>query len=231
MISIIIPVHNEARDAAQWLAALRAALDASDHVYEVVAVENGSTDATCEVLAQCAAAWPRLRVISLPAACYGAAFKAGLQAARGEIIVNFDIDFWDVHLLDVALAMCPLGYDIIIGSKNAALSHDMRPCIRRLVSWGFRAALRLLFRLPASDTHGIKAWRNTPALQQSVADVPPSHHVCDTEVVIRRIRAGARVVEVPVSVRETRAAPRSIVRRIPRALWELACMHARLRRL
>lgn len=229
MVSIVIPVRNEAAEGARWLAALRGELDALGCAYEVLAVENGSTDGTAALLQELAVTWPRLRVLQLPQGCYGAALKAGMQAARGDMIVNFDIDFWDVHLVQVAQALVPLGYEIIIGSKNAVLSHDARPWLRRVVSWGFRVALRLLFRLPASDTHGIKAWANTPAVQAELARVPASHHVFDTELVIRRIRAGARVVEIPITVRETRGAPRSILRRIPRALRELGAMYGRLR--
>ncbi|MCX7846789.1 MAG: glycosyltransferase family 2 protein [bacterium] len=230
MISVVIPVHNEGREGARWLAALRRELDGLPWPYEVLVVENGSTDGTPALLAEWSAAWPQLRVIHVPEACYGAALKAGMQAARGELIVNFDLDFWDVHLVHVAQALVPLGYEIIIGSKLNSLSSDARPWLRRLVSWGFRLVLGLLFRLPASDTHGIKVWAHTGALQAELARVPATHHVCDTELVIRRIRAGARVIEVPISVRETRAVPRSILRRIPRALGEVIGLYWRLRR-
>lgn len=145
MVSMVIPVHNEAVEGARWLAALRGELDALGCAYEVLAVENGSTDGTAAMLDELAVTWPRLQVVKLPQGCYGAALKAGMQAARGDIIVNFDIDFWDVHLVQVAQALVPLGYEIIIGSKNAVLSHDTRPWVRRVVSWGFRVALRVLF--------------------------------------------------------------------------------------
>lgn len=230
LISIVIPMHNEAAEGARWLVSLRKELDTLRELYEVILVENGSSDDTASMVKKLIVSWPQARMLTLPTACYGAAFKAGMQAARGDVIVNFDIDFWDTHLIRVAVALMPLGYEIIIGSKNASLSCDARPWVRRLISWGFRVLLWILFRLPASDTHGIKAWANTPDLQAELQRVPVSHHVCDTELVIRRIRAGARVIEIPVTVRETRPAPRSILRRIPRAVWEVLNMYWRLRR-
>lgn len=91
-ISLVVPVHNEGHTIGAsldaWLAALaRAGLDA-----ECVVVDDGSTDATPDVLAASAAASSRIRVMRQPQSGHGAAVVAGYRAARGAWVLQIDGD-------------------------------------------------------------------------------------------------------------------------------------------
>lgn len=89
MVSVVIPVYNEATAVGGTLARLRTALAASGMTAEIIAVDDGSTDATPEILGQTAG----LRVIRHPEnRGYGAALKTGIRAATGEIIGIVDAD-------------------------------------------------------------------------------------------------------------------------------------------
>ena len=86
-VSVILPVYNEEACIAGVIAELVGALDGKlDRPYEVLAVDDGSTDRTPELLRAAAARHGVLRVLRLtPNSGQSAAFCAGFRAARGEI--------------------------------------------------------------------------------------------------------------------------------------------------
>src|SRR5262245_33781093 len=92
-LSVVIPCHNEAANLRALVAGIHAAIASSGLAYEIVVTDDASTDGSWEVLKQLAAAEPRLRVQRFAANCgESAASWAGMQAARGRIIVTIDAD-------------------------------------------------------------------------------------------------------------------------------------------
>ncbi len=92
-VSIVLPVFNEAECIRATLDELFAVLAAVPGQHEVLAVNDGSTDATPVLLAEIKAARPRLRVLTLtPNSGQSAAFGAGFRHARGRAIVLMDAD-------------------------------------------------------------------------------------------------------------------------------------------
>ena len=92
-LSIVIPLFNEAENLQPLAAELTAALDGLAYGYEVLFVDDGSTDDSPAVLARLAAADPRLRILRQPTnQGQSAAFAAGFQHARGELIATLDAD-------------------------------------------------------------------------------------------------------------------------------------------
>ncbi len=91
-LSLVIPMHNEADNAGPLLGEIRTALQGVVD-YEVVVVDDGSTDATPELLAGAAAADRRLRVLRHRASCgQSTAIRTGVRAARAEWICTLDGD-------------------------------------------------------------------------------------------------------------------------------------------
>jgi glycosyltransferase involved in cell wall biosynthesis len=234
--SIVIPVHNEAECLATEVAELVGGLQEHEVDYELLLAENGSSDGTAEIGESLAAVNGRIRVLRVPVADYGAAMKAGMLEGRGELIVNFDIDFYDVAFMlkagDVlgardgtasatagaATAGKPVGRaGIVVGSKLAEGADDRRSWARHLVSLGFTTILRVLFDRHMDDTHGMKVLR-----REVVARFAPrtimSTDLFDTELIIRARREGVVVKALPVRVEEKRKPRSSIVRRIPRTI-------------
>ena len=229
-LSIVIPVHNEAAILDAHVREIVRELESRAlPAWEVLLVENGSRDNTREIATRLATADPRVKVVALDAANYGLALQAGMLAATGEVICNFDIDYWDVEFLEIAALVMRVKYDIVIGSKTMLQSRDHRGPLRRVVSFGFRILLFTVFDLRVSETHGIKAWRNTPAMRSLFSTSEPTPHTFDTEVILRAARLGHAILEIPVEIRETRATKRHILQRIPAAARDLARLFVRLR--
>lgn len=91
-LSVVVPVRNEVENLAPLLAEIRAALARSID-YEVIYVDDGSTDGTGARLAQLAEEFPRLRVLRHAVSCgQSAALATGVRAARGAWIATLDGD-------------------------------------------------------------------------------------------------------------------------------------------
>ena len=214
MISVVMPAFNEADFLERAVTDVAAGLAGGNHDAEVLIVENGSTDGTADLARRLARDVPGVRAMSLPAADYGAALRAGFLAARGDVVANFDVDYWDLGFLDAALHLLngPGGPDVVVGSKRAAGADDQRAWPRRAITSVFAFVLRRGFGLGVSDTHGMKAMRRAPLLplvEQSMFGTD----LFDTELILRAERAGLAVTEVPVAVRDSRPSRTSILRR------------------
>ena len=91
-VSIVVPVRNEAGNVAPLVDEIAAALDARG-AYEIIYVNDGSTDATPQRLAALMKLHPNLRQISHATSCgQSAAVRTGVRAARGAIVATLDGD-------------------------------------------------------------------------------------------------------------------------------------------
>lgn len=92
-VSVVVPLYNEAEQAVRFLKRLREAFEKHAYDYEVVMVDDGSTDATAEALAVVADGDPRVELVRLPRNVgQHHATLVGMRAARGGIVVTMDAD-------------------------------------------------------------------------------------------------------------------------------------------
>ena len=95
-LSVVVPMFDEQDVLPLLVQRLRPVLDGLGLGYEVVAVDDGSSDATPVLLARERQSWAQLRVVRLRAnAGHQAAISAGLERARGELVVTIDADLQD----------------------------------------------------------------------------------------------------------------------------------------
>lgn len=220
MLSVVMPAHNEAGYLETAVREVHDGLQARGHAVDLLVVENGSTDDTRAIAQRLADELVGVRVASRAVADYGAALREGLLAARGEQVLTFDVDYYDLGFVDQALALLQSGTDspvIVVGSKRAPGAVDERPWPRRLVTAVFSWLLRVVFSLSVSDTHGMKVLQRGP-IEAIVRGCRYGTDLFDTELVIRTERAGLPVVELPVRARERRPSRTPIWRRVPRTL-------------
>jgi glycosyltransferase involved in cell wall biosynthesis len=230
VISVVIPAHNESGYLETAVREIHDGLRARGLDFELLVVENGSTDGTPDIARRLNADYSQMRVTSLPVANYGAALRDGLTASRGEVVITFDVDYYELRFVDQALALLEGGHDapvMVVASKRAPGSRDERPWPRRFVTAVFSWLLRVGFSLSVSDTHGMKAMRRA-LMEQLVQRCRFASDLFDTELVIRAERAGLRVAELPARAQERRPSRTPIWRRVPRTLVGLAALRVML---
>jgi dolichol-phosphate mannosyltransferase len=92
-LSLVIPAYNEQENIEPLLARVGAALEQTGKPFEVILIDDGSTDSTPKILKKAMATMPWLRVLRLVKnAGQSAAFDAGFKAARGQVIATIDAD-------------------------------------------------------------------------------------------------------------------------------------------
>jgi glycosyltransferase involved in cell wall biosynthesis len=217
-LSIVIPVYNEASIVASAAAELSQGLDARGWDYEIIFAENGSRDATPQILEELCAKNPRLRWFHSERPNYGTALKAGIEKARGTYVFCDEIDLCDLTFYDSALPVLEKdGADMVVGSKAAKGSSDQRPLVRRVATRVHNKLLRVALGFQGTDTHGLKAFRRE-ALLPVVAKCVVDMDVFASEFVIRAWREGLRVVEIPIQLQEKRQPSIHLFRRVPNVL-------------
>ncbi len=119
-LSLIIPMHNEAAVLPTTLAAIKAALGGLGVEYEIIGVDDGSTDDTFAVLSRLAEADPRLRGLRL-SRNFGkeAALSAGLDHCDGDMVVPIDADLQDPpSLIADFITLWEAGFDVVYGVRT-----------------------------------------------------------------------------------------------------------------
>jgi glycosyltransferase involved in cell wall biosynthesis len=216
----MIPIYNERELARSEVRQLLGDLNATGLDYELLLVENGSTDDTLQILQQTAQEDPHIVLGSLPVANYGLALRHGILKSTKDIVVIFNLELRDMGFMQLCLNDLP-SYDLIIASKMMPGAKDERPFLRRVTSRGFNLFLRWVWGFRGTDTHGMKGfWREsiTPIARRVVTD----GFIFETELVIRAARMGLRIKEIPVQVKELRLrSTMSLLGRVPGVLIDL----------
>lgn len=228
-VSIVIPIFNEEAILHAAVVDLRERLAPHGLDYEIVLAENGSRDGTVQVARGLAGKDARIRWLSLGAANYGAALRAGIHGARGAFVVCEEIDLCNVDFLVHALSLLEAGADFVIGSKLIGGASDQRPLLRHAASIAYTRTLKLLLGFPGTDTHGLKAFRRERVLPL-VDDCVVDGDVFASELVIRAYRAGLDVREIPTRVMELRPPSVNLLRRVPNVMKNLAKLTWAIRR-
>jgi glycosyltransferase involved in cell wall biosynthesis len=217
MISIVIPVYNEARIVREAATDLCKKLDALGWDYELLLSENGSRDATLAVLEELRHELPRLRYLHGNEPNYGKALKRGILDARGDQVICDEIDLCDVSFYQRALPLLAAGADLVIGSKAMKGADDERPFLRRAATRVITVLLRCATGFRGTDTHGLKAFRRDRLLDVARACVV-DRDLFASELVIRAERMGRDVREIPIALREKRPPSTHLFRRVPHVL-------------
>ncbi len=135
-LSVVIPMLNEAANIEPLFARLFPVLDRTGEAYEVVAVDDGSTDRTLELLREQRKSRPQLRVLSF-ARNFGqhAAVMAGFAASRGEWIVTLDADLQNPpEEIPKIVAAFREGYDLVNTYREGRQDTSFRRWASRLTN-------------------------------------------------------------------------------------------------
>jgi glycosyltransferase involved in cell wall biosynthesis len=187
-VSCVIPTLNEERNIGTVLRALPSSID------EVILVDGESSDDTVVVSRSVR---PDIRVVIEQRPGKGVALRTGFAAARGDVIVMLDADgSMDPGEIDQYIEVLGYGYDVVKGSRftRGGGTHDMEP-LRRWGNGALCGMVNMLYGERFSDLcYGFIAFRreclDSLALRSDGFEI-------ETEIVVRSVRAGLRVAEVP----------------------------------
>jgi glycosyltransferase involved in cell wall biosynthesis len=146
-VSVVIPVYNSAGVVGETIGRTAACLDTLNVRYEIVAVNDGSTDASWAVLEALARAHPGVVAVDLARNCgQHAALLCGLRRARGRLVVTMDDDLQNPpEEIPALLAKAAEGHDVVFG-RFRQKRHGR---VRRAGAVAVRLLDRFLFRAPA----------------------------------------------------------------------------------
>lgn len=192
-VSVVLPVHNEAGHIRTEVERIRAALDGSSYSYELIVIDDGSSDGSAEEIAGLG----DVRVIRFPVnRGTGSARKAGTRAARGRIVVWTDVDMsYPNGDIPTLVKEVEQGYDQVVGARRT--EEGTRRALRVPAKWILRRLAMYLTSTPIPDLNsGLRAFRRDVALQYLY--LLPVGFSCVTTITMAFLANGYSVKYVPI---------------------------------
>jgi len=196
-VSVVLPVYNEKGHLRDEIDRIRAALDASDLTYELIVVDDGSTDGSGEQLREIEG----IRLLQYPHdRGSGSARKSGTAAARGRVVVWTDADMTYpneripelVHELDG-------GWDQVVGARTT--EEGTHKIFRVPAKWLIRKLASYLTRTDIPDLNsGLRAFRRDVALQY--LNQLPTGFSCVTTLTMAFLTNDYSVKYIPIEYAE-----------------------------
>lgn len=165
-LSVVIPAYNEERRLPETLETVCAYLATKAYAWEIIVADDGSNDATADVVNGAARGDGRIRLLPLPHRGKGWAVKNGMLAACGQYRFLCDADLsMPIDLLDRLLPERDTSSQVVIGSREAPGARRIgEPRRRWLMGRVFNAMTRLLATPGIADTQcGFKVFHATVA--------------------------------------------------------------------
>jgi len=206
-ISVIIPAYEEGALIRGTLLETIKTFDEFGCDYEIIVMDDGSSDSTYQEVQKLAEVYPQLKAKRNPKQSgKGRALKKAFRYAQGAYVVFLDADLdlhpgqvqtlFDIMRLDEA--------DVVIGSKLHPNSKVEYPISRRLVSFMYYLIIKLLFDLPVRDTQtGLKIFK-AQVLKDVFPKVLVKKFAFDLELLANARHLGYKIAEAPIVLEQKR---------------------------
>lgn len=200
MLSIVIPAYNEAAAIEETLERVRAYLVRQGGPFEIIVVDDGSSDATADIVDRLSSNDSRIKPIRHEKnRGKGAAVRTGLIAASGPTALFLDADLSAPPEAVGQLLIELSDHDLVIGSRyvEGAVIAQRQPFRRRAASRAFNVLVRLMFSLPFRDTQcGCKALG--PEALAVARGLDTDGWAFDVELLARAQKNGLRIAEIGI---------------------------------
>jgi glycosyltransferase involved in cell wall biosynthesis len=195
-LTILMPCLNEARTLEPCISKARGFLARTGMSGEVLVADNGSVDGSQQLARSLGA-----RVIDVPERGYGAALKAGIQAARGRYVVMGDADdSYDFSALDAFVAELRAGRELVVGNRfDGGIAPGAMPFLHRWLGNPVLSFIgRRFFGGPLRDFHcGLRGFDRAAMLRLQL--VTPGMEFA-SEMIVKALQAGLPTSEVPTTL-------------------------------
>lgn len=199
-LSVVIPAYNEGSRIGDTLRSAIDYLGTQPYTWDILVVDDGSTDDTAQVVGEFVGADPRIGLLSVPHGGKGWAVRNGMLRSQGEYRFLCDADLsmpieQVARFLPPALEAC----DIAIGSRELPGARRIgEPSRRHLMGRVFNGLVRLAAVPGISDTQcGFKCFRGAVA-ERLFGSQMLSGFAFDVELLFLARKRGLRIVEVPI---------------------------------
>ena len=207
-LSVVIPAYNEEQNLKKGsLDMVGNYLDKKKLDYEVIIVDDGSSDSSKEIIKKYISKSSRFKLIENSHGGKAMAVMTGMMEALGEIVLFTDMDqATPINQWDKFAPKFAENYDIVIGSRHGRKG---APMIRKLAAWGFSVLRGLILGLPFEDTQcGFKAFRKN-TVEKIIPKIKHEWGILhtkggavnagfDVEVLYLAKKYGFKIAEVPV---------------------------------
>ena len=206
-LSVVIPAYNESRVISNTLRELSDYLEKQTYSYEVIVIDDASTDDTKQKLLDLSRENEKINLLSNK--CNekkGASVKKGVLSARGKYVTYLDADYtYPINQIDRFLNILENKIDIVIGNRiHPDTTYLVKPSYfhyiyrRFLMSRIFNMGVRLILLKDISDSQcGIKCFR-TEAAKSIFKKVTVSNFAFDVEVLYIAQKNGKKIIQIPV---------------------------------
>lgn len=197
-VSVVLPVFNEEEHLEQEVKRIASALDDSPYGYEIIVVDDGSTDSSASV----AARLPQVRLLRFGTnRGAGSARKYGTMAALGDVVIWTDVDMTYPNDRIPQLVEELSGFDQVVGARTS--EEGTAKVLRRPAKWLIRRLASYLSRTEIPDLNsGFRAFRRDVADQ--FLYLLPRGFSCVTTITMAFLSNGYSIKYVPIEY-----APRS----------------------
>ena len=202
-VSVMLPAYNEAYHIKNNIEETIRTFDDFGCDYEIVIIDDGSSDNTFEIATEVSKKHSRLIVKrNLSNFGKGRAIKKGFRYTSGKYVIFLDADmelhpgqlqtFFDIMRLDDA--------DVVIGSKMHPNSKITYPLHRKIISRVYFLLVKLMFGMPIHDTQtGLKLFK-AEVLEKVLPKILVKEFAYDLEILVNAHHLGYRIAEAPVIV-------------------------------
>jgi len=191
-VSIVLPVYNERDNLRPEVERIRASMDASGLTYEIIVVDDGSTDGSADLARELGG----MRVIAFTRnRGSGSARKAGTAAARGRVTVWTDVDMTYPNDTIPELVRALDGCDQVVGARTT--EEGTMKGLRVPAKWLIRRLAQFLSKTEIPDLNsGFRAFR-TDVARQYLRNLPPGFS-CVTTMTMSFLAGGYTVGYLPI---------------------------------
>jgi polyisoprenyl-phosphate glycosyltransferase len=192
-VSIVLPVYNERGHLEDEINRIRKTMDESPYSYEVVVVDDGSSDGSSEVLHE----FEGIRLLHFAHnRGSGSARRYGSQAARGRIVVWTDVDMsYPNEMIPDLIIELDRGWDQVVGARTS--EQGTAKLLRRFAKWFINKLGSYLTGTDIPDMNsGLRAFRKDVAAQ--FLHLLPSGFSCVTTITMTFLANGYSVKYIPI---------------------------------